>query len=157
MTTKSYSFWLTDAEMAKAKDSHIPDTFIPQIAKHLFVASISGENQQEAIAATLKAIFEANQLLVATLEKIPDNTDETIQQKSIPQFHIEKPYPEQIKDLLAQYPSGLTQLQIMTALSISQTTAIKYLIMLEEKGIIGRKKSGQNRSRAYVLRGANNE
>lgn len=152
MTTKSYSFWLTDAEMAKAKDSHIPDTFIPQIAKHLFVASISGENQQEAIVATLKAILEAHELLVATLEKIPAN--EPIQPKLIPQFPIEKPYPEQIKDLLTQNPSGMTSPDLAEALSVSRGTISRYIREMEESGVVYRRSRGVGRLRIYCLRGA---
>jgi hypothetical protein len=159
MTTKSFSFWLTDAEMAKAKDSHIPDTFIPQIAKHLFIASINGENQQEAILATLKVIVESHELLRATLEKRPAN--EPIQQESIPELPVKQVKPKnesffkQIKALLTLHPNGLIAPEIATALSISVESVHRYIRLMEADGLITRKCSGIGRFTAFSLRGAN--
>lgn len=162
MTTKSYSFWLTDAEMAKAKDSHVPDILIAQIAKHLFLSSIDGQNPEQTIIAMLQALLQNYQILdavVAVLEKIPGcdtppiPADLMFRPENLPAEAPKQPLPEQIKTLLAENPNGLIIPDIASALSISKPTANRQIRLLEENGIVGRKSSGIGKYRAYYLRG----
>lgn len=162
MTTKSYSFWLTDAEIQKVSECHIPDTFVPQIAKHLFLHSINGEIPADTVCATLTALLNTNKMLLEILENI-SCIEDIPREELIPQLPVKQVKPKneslfnQIKALLTQHPNGLIAPEIATALSISVESVHRYIRLMEADGLINRKCSGIGRFTAFSLRGQNNE
>ena len=156
MVTKSFQFWLNEKELSRAVNDHqIPEAYISQMAKHLFLHSINDEIPADMVRATLTAILESNKLLLQALEKISCIND--IPQELMSELPVnspKQPLSEQIKTLLTQHPNGLIVPEIASALSVSHPTASRHIRLMEENGIIGRKYSGIGRFRAYYLRGA---